>query len=190
MISGLDFVIYVVCVYITKNFKRVISGLDFVIYVVCIYIIMQGTEIWDSNYQIPMSDKPKRSKIDISHNHNNSISADFRSRFIILIAAEYLHDLPHELRLVIISHIYFLSKKGSSHVEDQTCSVLSSSLQGIVEIKLLQFLLRNSVLLVSLHKPILEGRINNLVCSLQLDCKGGDSLCFRTIIKHCLCFIS
>ena len=37
MISGLDFVIYVVCVYITKNFKRVISGLDSVIYVVCIY---------------------------------------------------------------------------------------------------------------------------------------------------------
>ena len=37
MISGLDFVIYVVCVYITKNFKRVISGLGLVIYVVCIY---------------------------------------------------------------------------------------------------------------------------------------------------------
>ena len=64
-----------------------------------------------------MSVKPKRSKIDISHNHNNSISANFRSRFIILIAAEYLHDLPHELRLVIISQVYFLTKKGCSHVE-------------------------------------------------------------------------
>ena len=83
-----------------------------------------------------MSVKPKRSKIDISHNHNNSVSVDFRSRFIILIAAEYLHDLPHELRLVIIGHVYFLAKKGCSQVEDQTSSVLSSSLQGIVEIKL------------------------------------------------------
>ena len=121
-----------------------------------------------------MSVKPKRSKIDISHNHNNSISADFRSRFIILIAAEYLHDLPHELRLVIISQVYFLTKKGCSHVDNQTCSVLSSSLRGIVEIKLPQFPLRNSVLLVSLHKPILEGRINNLGCSVHLDSKGGD----------------
>ena len=137
-----------------------------------------------------MSVKPKRSKIDISHNHNNSISADFRSRFIILIAAEYLHDLPHELRLVIISQVYFLAKKGCCHVEDQTCSVLSSSLQGIVDIKLPQFPLRNSVLLVSLHKPILEGRINNLGCNVHLDSNGGDSLCFGTIIKHCLCFIS
>ena len=131
-----------------------------------------------------MSVKPKRSKIDISHNHNNSISADFRSRFIILIAAEYLHDLPHELRLVIISQVYFLTKKGCSHVDNQTCSVLSSSLRGIVEIKLPQFPLRNSVLLVSLHKPILEGRINNLGCSVHLDSKGGDSLCFGTIIRY------
>ena len=137
-----------------------------------------------------MSVKPKRSKIDISHNHDNSVSDDFRSRFIILIAAEYLHDLPHELRLVIISHVYFLAKKGCSHVEDQTPSVLSSSLEGIVEIKLPQFPVRNSVLLVSLHKPILEGRINNLGCSVHLDSNGGDSLCFGTIIKHCLCFIS
>ena len=137
-----------------------------------------------------MSVKPKGSKIDISHNHNNSISADFRSRFIILIAAEYLHDLPHELRFAIIGRVYFLSKKGCSRVEDQTCSVLFISLQGIVEIKLPQFPLRNSVLLVSLHEPILEGRINNLGCSFHLDAKGGDSLCFGTIIKHCLCFIS
>ena len=137
-----------------------------------------------------MSVKPKRSKIDISHNHNNSVTVDFRSRFIILIAAEYLHDLPHELRLVIISHVYFLAKKGCSHVEDQTSSVLSSSLEGIVEIKLPQFPVRNSVLLVSLHKPILEGRINNSRCSVHLDSSGGDSLCFGTIIKHCLCFIS
>ena len=50
--------------------------------------------------QIPMSVKPKRSKIDIGHIHNYSVSADFRSRFIILITAEYLHDLPHKLRLV------------------------------------------------------------------------------------------